>query len=109
MLDGRYSKIIISEGKPAGASVYYKDAFIGYAPCAIYPKKRDLKKHTLVLLKKEGYATQTVEINKKIMVGYVIADVLLGVVPLFVDMAVNTLAKPVPDFIIPSLEKELIK
>lgn len=105
--DGKKTKIHVYDGKPKGAGVYYNNEFVGFTPCVVYVKKKTVKNddQSVIELRKEGYKTRKIELSRKAMTGYVIADVFLAVFPLFIDMATGALYKVEPEEIKPDLSK----
>jgi hypothetical protein len=69
---------------PQRADVYVNGAKLGETPFAI----ELVTKNTYTIeFRKEGYESKTVLINNKIGAGWVILDILLGLVPVVVDAA----------------------
>ncbi len=107
MMDGSKTKVYVNEGNPKGISVYLNNQFIGYTPCAVYvPKKLASEGTSSIELRKEGYRTETISLTRKVQTGYIIADVLLLVFPLFIDLATGNYYKVQPEFISPKLREK---
>jgi hypothetical protein len=67
---------------PNGAQVYVNGSLMGTTPVQI---KLENNKDYTIEFKKEGYQTKTYFLNKGIGVGWLILDVLFGLVPVVVD------------------------
>lgn len=81
ILSGHRDKITISS-KPEGATIYVDGQRVGETP-----KKVTLvstSDHT-VRLEKDGYEPKTATLVRKVAAGYVVLDVVTGVIPLLVD------------------------
>lgn len=70
--------------EPDGAEVYLNGERVGVTPVRL-----DLKadKSYTIEYRKEGYETVTRVVNTKVGAGWVIADILFGLVPVIVDAA----------------------
>ena len=69
---------------PDGAQVYVNGSLMGTTPFQI---KLDNNKDYVIEFKKEGYQPKTVFLNKGIGAGWVILDVVFGLIPVIVDAA----------------------
>ncbi len=69
---------------PSGAKVYVNGNLVGTAPVRL---KLESKKTYSIEFKKEEYETQTFTITNSIGAGWIILDVLAGLVPVIVDVA----------------------
>jgi hypothetical protein len=71
---------------PAGAQVFVDGEPVGTTPLTV--NLSNTKPHTVVF-KKQGYADVGCQLNRGTGAGWVIADVVFGVVPLVIDAATN--------------------
>lgn len=69
---------------PQRAKVYCNGGFIGETPLAI---KLDSNKSYMIEIRKEGYRTHTQNITNHIGAGWIILDILGGLIPVIVDAA----------------------
>lgn len=69
---------------PTGAKVYVNGNLLGTTPFQIELKSN--KTYTIEF-KKDGYETKTVVLNNSIGAGWVILDVLGGLIPIIIDAA----------------------
>jgi len=68
--------------EPAGAEVYVNGFRMGQTPVEL---KLESKKTYNIEFKKEGYETQTYVISNHVGVGWVVLDVIFGLIPVVVD------------------------
>ncbi|MCP4220175.1 MAG: PEGA domain-containing protein [bacterium] len=80
LTDGRGKFEATSE--PAGAEVYVNGEKMGQTPVTLLLKK---KGEYRIVLKKEGFKEQTFKLTNKVGVGWIVLDVLCGLVPVIVD------------------------
>ena len=69
---------------PGDAKVYVNGVLLGKTPVELNLKTN--KTYTIEF-KKEGYETRTVVLNNSVVAGYVVLDILAGVLPIVVDAA----------------------
>jgi hypothetical protein len=69
---------------PEGAKVYINGSFHGETPVNVQLKK---DKEYTVEFRKEGYQTKTAYITNKVGAGWIILDVLGGLIPIVIDAA----------------------
>lgn len=91
---GKRNTIQVKMGSPENAMVYLDGELIGEAPFKIRIEKRRIQEGSLIEIKKDGYETKQFEVNRKPHVGYVILDILGGVVPMLVDVANGNIYRP---------------
>lgn len=70
--------------EPTGAKVYVNGNLLGTTPVQLELKS---KNSYTIEFKKEGYETKTVVLNNSVGAGWIVLDVLFGVVPIIVDAA----------------------
>ncbi len=69
---------------PAGAKVYVNGTLLGKTPFELELKSN--KTYTLEF-KKDGFETRTVKLNNSVGAGWIVLDVLGGLVPVIIDAA----------------------
>jgi len=69
---------------PSGAKVYVNGNLMGTTPVKL---KLESKKVYNIEFKKEGFETKTFTITNHVGVGWVILDILVGLIPVVVDAA----------------------
>ena len=69
---------------PSAAKVYVNGNLMGETPVAL--KLKTDKSYTIEF-RKEGYETKTYFLNNKVGVGWIVLDVLAGLIPIVVDAA----------------------
>ena len=69
---------------PSGAKVYVNGILLGTTPVQL-----ELKSKTTYTIefKKEGYETRTVVLNNSVGAGWIVLDVIFGLIPVIVDAA----------------------
>ena len=94
ILDGRKNTIKVQAGSPIDAKVYLDGEFIGETPFKIRIEKRKIQEGSLIEIKKEGYETLRYEVIRFPHVGYVMLDIVTGVIPLIVDVVDGNIYRP---------------
>lgn len=72
---------------PQGADVFVNGEKMGQTPLTLRLKTKGEYK---IVIRKEGYKEQSFRITNKVGVGWVILDVLMGLVPVIVDAATGS-------------------
>ena len=80
---GSTDKIDFSSN-PTGAKVYVNGQYMGTAPLQL---KLESKHGYNIEFRKEGYESKTVVITNSVGAGWIVLDVLFGLVPVIVDAA----------------------
>lgn len=80
---GTSAKVNINSD-PNKAKVYVNGSFVGKTPTEV---KLSSKESHQIEFQKEGYEARGLNLTNNIGVGWIIADILFGVVPLIVDAA----------------------
>ena len=97
----------VTQGTPEGAKVYLNGNYISDAPCNVRVNKNVKSGINKIEIKAEGYETQTINMTRKVSIGYVVADaVCTGWIGLIVDFATGCIYKPRPNRIKYSLNKK---
>ncbi len=86
IVKGKNSNLVLTS-EPKGADVYVNGFHKGKTPVTL---KLESENSYTIEFRKEGYETQSVFISNKIGVGYVVLDVLLGLVPVIIDAATGS-------------------
>src|SRR5690348_1570916 len=81
---GSKQKMFDLRSNPSGAEVFLDGARLGTTPFKV--NLSDQKEHTFVF-RKDGYKEVTCTLSKGTGGGWVVADILLGLVPVIVDAA----------------------
>jgi len=69
---------------PASAKVYVNGQYMGTTPMEL---RLESKHQYTIEFRKDGYANKTVLINSNVGAGWIVLDVLFGLVPVIVDAA----------------------
>ncbi|MDH5715681.1 MAG: PEGA domain-containing protein [Candidatus Aminicenantes bacterium] len=88
---------------PSAAKVYVNGFLMGTTPVKL---KLESKKVYQIEFKKEGFETKTFTITNHVGVGWVILDIVLGLVPVIVDAATGAWYELDQDNINAILEKQ---
>lgn len=91
---GKKNTIQVKVGSPESALVYLDGVFIGEAPFKIRIEKQRIQEGSIIEIKKEGYRTMQYHVIRSPHAGYVILDILGGVVPMVVDVADGNIYRP---------------
>ena len=83
ILAGKQANVSFS-ADPEGAQVYVNGSLMGKTPVQL---KLENNKDYVIEFREAGYQTKTVFLNKGIGAGWIILDVLFGLVPVIVDAA----------------------
>ncbi len=83
ILAGKQADVSFS-ADPQGASVYVNGSLMGKTPVQI---RLDNNKDYIIEFREEGYQTKTVFLNKGLGAGWLILDVVFGLIPVIVDAA----------------------
>ncbi|HUU05569.1 MAG TPA: PEGA domain-containing protein [Patescibacteria group bacterium] len=78
------SEKVNMESSPVRADVYVNGQFMGKTPMQL---NLAVKRSYAIEFRAEGYQSRTYHINNRVGAGWVILDVLLGLVPVIVDAA----------------------
>jgi len=94
---------VYTSSDPKGADVYVNGVRMGTTPFTLNLAKNQ---EYMIEFKKEGYKTIGQKINSKVGAGWVILDVLGGLVPVVIDAATGNWKKLDQEQINIALEKE---
>lgn len=70
--------------EPSGAKVYVNGNLLGTTPVQLELKS---KSSYTIEFKKEGYETKTVLLNNSVGAGWIVLDILGGLIPIIIDAA----------------------
>ena len=90
---GDRSKVLF-ESNPSGAKIIIDDNEVGVTPMTVKMPSRH-KYH--VTIKKHGYGEEKLYITNEVEVGYVVLDILFGLIPIVFDATSGAWYKIVPD------------
>ena len=83
ILAGKQADVSFS-ADPEGAQVYVNGSLMGTTPVQV---KLENNKDYTIEFRKEGYQSKTVFLNKGLGAGWLILDIVFGLVPVIVDAA----------------------
>ena len=83
ILTGKQTPVSFS-ADPDGASVYVNGSLMGKTP---FQLKLEKNKDYVIEFREEGYQSKTVFLNKGIGAGWIVLDVVFGLIPVIVDAA----------------------
>ncbi len=83
LFKGNSSKLDLNSN-PQGAQVFVNGNLMGTTPVRL---KLESKRTYAIEFKKEGFATKTVNIQNHVGAGWIVLDVLTGLLPVIVDAA----------------------
>ena len=93
---GRTNSMIFNGHTDIQSEVFIDDTLVGQAPGKIVLPKKTIQHGSVLEIRTEGYETQEYLILRKPHAGLVIADFVVGAVPLIVDGASGNILRPVP-------------
>lgn len=94
ILGGKRNTLNIKSVQPDSAMVFLDGVYLGQAPIKIRISKYKLQHRSMIEIKKQGYETFYYEVLRSPHIGYVVADILTGVIPLIVDVADGNIYRP---------------
>jgi hypothetical protein len=86
MFKGSNSKVIATS-RPEGAKVYVNGFYYGTTPIKLNLKS---KESYAIEFRKEGYQSVTRHVHSRVGAGWIILDVIFGLVPVIVDAATGS-------------------
>ena len=78
------------------ADVFIDDSLVGQSPGKIVMPKELIQHGSMLEIRAEGYETQEYLILRKPHTGYIIADFVVGAIPLIFDYANGNILRPSP-------------
>ena len=93
---GRTNSMIFNGHTDIQSEVFIDDTLVGQAPGKIVLPKKTIQHGSVLEIRTEGYETQEYLILRKPHAGLVIADFVVGAIPLIVDVASGNILRPVP-------------
>jgi len=80
---GNSSKVDFNSD-PQGAKIYVNGNYMGDTPIIL---KLESKRTYNIELRKEGYKTKTINITNHVGAGWIVLDILAGLIPVIIDAA----------------------
>jgi hypothetical protein len=105
ILGGKKNQLVVEEGSPPAAEIWLDGQKIGEAPLDVKLEKHLIQDGSVVEIKKEGYETKTVTINRKVHPWYTLADIVTGGIWFGIDLGTGNLYRPVNNKINYELEE----
>ena len=72
------------DSNPAGAEVFVNGNYVGTTPVEV---KLTVRQEHAIVFRKEGYEDKTYHLSNSVGVGWIVLDILGGLVPIIVDAA----------------------
>jgi len=94
ILGGKKNQLVVEEGSPPTAEVWLDGQKIGNTPLNVKLDKFLIQEGSLVEIKKDGYVTQSVTLNRKVHPWYTLADILTGGSWFGIDLGTGNLYRP---------------
>jgi hypothetical protein len=92
---GAKNKFVVYEGSPPEAEVFLDGQRIGTTPIDKKISKYLLQDGSLVEIKKDGYHTDSIYIERRVHIGYMLLDVIPGLgLGLAIDLATGNIYRP---------------
>jgi hypothetical protein len=89
--------------EPQNSQVYVDGVFMGTAPCRL---ELESKNTYIIEFKKEGYETKAYRLTNSVNAGYIVLDILFGLVPVIIDAATGAWYVLDDDYVGVTLEKK---
>lgn len=96
ILGGRSNTLIVTTSTPDSVKVYLDSEFLGNGPAKFKLASRQIQHGSQLVIKSDELPDETYTILRKPNAGYMIADALLGGVPLAVDFGTGQVYRPKP-------------
>ena len=93
---GRTNSLVFNGTTNVQSQVFIDDTLVGQAPGKIVLPKKTIQHGSVLEIRTEGFETQEYLILRKPHAGLVIADFVVGAVPLIVDADSGNILRPVP-------------
>ncbi len=90
---------------PVGADIYINGDFAGKAPLRFSLKA---SKSYIIEFKKDGYTSCTYHVNSEIGAGWIILDIIAGLIPVAIDAVTGSWYYLEPDYLNCNMEKDRI-
>lgn len=87
IFSGTQTKVSVAQGNPSKAQVFLNGNFIGETPTVFKIPKKSFGGASKIEIKAEGYKPLIVTIDKRVQAGFIVLDLLTGLVELVVDFA----------------------
>ena len=97
ILGGSRDASRVLNGTPSNAKVYYNGNFIGTAPTNVQVPKSARQGNSKIEIQADGYQSATINMTRKVSVGFTILDIVTGGIWLAIDFATGNIYKPRPN------------
>jgi hypothetical protein len=105
VFSGSNANVRVPKGTPPNAKIYVDGKYTADAPETLKVPKSALKNGVEITTKADG-KEQTTKVHRKVQVGWLIVDILIGIVPLGIDFLTGDIYKANPDRVEYNLEKQ---
>lgn len=93
---GRSHTLVFESVDDRQAEVYIDDTLVGSASGKIYVPKGTIQHGSTLEIRTEGYPDEEYLILLKPHAGYIVADFIVGAIPLIIDFANGNILRPKP-------------
>jgi len=94
ILGGKKNQLVVEDGQPPSAEVWLDGQKIGDTPLNTKLDKFLIQDGSLLEIKKEGYVTLPIILNREIHPWYTLADILTGGIWFGIDLGSGNLYRP---------------
>jgi len=105
VFSGSNANVRVPKGTPVNAKIYVDGKYAADAPETLKIPKSALRNGVEITAKADG-KEQTTKINRKVQVGWLVLDIVTGLVWLGVDFLTGDIYKASPDRVEYNLEKQ---
>lgn len=105
IFSGTKAKITVKDGTPSKAKVYRNGVYMGETPTSFKIPKKAFGEKSEIEIRAEGYKPLLIQIDKRVQAGFIVLDILTGIVELVVDFATGAIYTPDPKTIRYNLER----
>ena len=106
VFSGNNANVRVPNGTPEKAKIYVDGAYVAEAPETVKIAKGKLRDGANLTIKADGYKDQNAKVGRKMMVGWLVLDIVTGLVPAIIDLATGNIYKATPSTVKYSLEKQ---
>lgn len=105
VFSGTKGTITVNDGTPSKAQIYMNGNLMGEAPLSFQIPKKSFGKQSTIEIRAVGYKPTIITIDKRVQAGFIVLDLLTGLVELVVDFGTGAIYTPDPKTIKYTLEK----